>query len=236
MNDYRIVTAGDSALVVEFAEAIDQAVNDRAVSLAHRLTATALDGVRDVVPTYRSVGVYFDPLRANVDSIVAEVKRRVAEPTGSAAEPTRAVIRIPVTYGGEAGPDLADVAAFGGISEEEVVRSHTSRVYRVYMLGFIPGFAYMGSVEPIIAAPRRTVPRVRVPAGSVGIAGSQTAVYPSETPGGWQLIGRTSLKLFDLSRANPFLLEPGDAVQFYSVEASQREAHPDPAANDGEAA
>ena len=120
-------------------------------------------------------------------------------------------------YGGEHGPDLGDVAAFAGLSEAEVVAKHVAVFYRVFMMGFVPGFPYMGTVDATIAVPRRTTPRVRVPAGSVGIAGSQTGIYPTETPGGWQLIGRTDVHLFDLSRPAPFLLKAGDTVQFYPV-------------------
>ena len=128
---------------------------------------------------------------------------------------------MPVCYSGEFGPDLADVAAFGGITEAETVRLHTSRTYRVFMLGFSPGFTYMGSVDGRIAAPRLSAPRVRVPAGSVGIAGVQTGIYPAPTPGGWQIVGRTPLKPFDLERPEPFLFKPGDAVQFYAIEPSE---------------
>ena len=147
--------------------------------------------------------------------------RTVGDPSPSPYGAPVAPIRVPVCYAGEFGPDLADVAAFGGITEAETVRLHTSRTYRVFMLGFSPGFTYMGSVDGRIAAPRLPAPRVRVPAGSVGIAGVQTGIYPAPTPGGWQIVGRTPLKPFDLERPEPFLFKPGDAVQFYAIEPSE---------------
>jgi inhibitor of KinA len=136
---------------------------------------------------------------------------------------------VPVCYGGEFGPDLAAVAAFGGVAAADVIRLHAARTYRVYMLGFVPGFAYMGTVDERIAAPRRAEPRPRVPAGSVGIAGSQTGIYPSSTPGGWQLVGRTPIAPFDLSRARPFLFDAGVSVRFHPIEPAEyarlRNAH-----------
>jgi inhibitor of KinA len=130
-------------------------------------------------------------------------------------------VRIPVCYGGEFGPDLSAVAAFGHVAEEEVIRLHASTPYRVFMLGFVPGFAYLGLVDDQIAAPRRATPRVRVPRGSVGIAGAQTGVYPAETPGGWQLVGRTPVKPNDPIRKEPFLMQPGDVVQFYAIDRAE---------------
>lgn len=217
---FRIVAAGDAMFVVEFEERIDRGVNARVQALAKAIRAAAIAGVRDIVPAIRSVAVYFDPLR--VDPVV--LRRRVEEEAGRAApldEPERPTIRIPVCYGGEFGPDLHDVAAFAGISEDEVIALHTGNTYQVFMLGFVPGFAYLGTVDDRIASPRRATPRVRVPAGSVGIAGVQTGIYPSETPGGWQLVGRTPVRLFDLDRPDPCLLEPGDRVQFYRIDASE---------------
>ena len=211
--------AGDSALIVEFEERIDPAVNARAIALADAVRATAIAGIRDVVPTYRSVAVYFDPLSTNYDALVASLERGAAQPV---VEPSdRVPIRIPVCYGGDFGPDIARVAEFGHMNEGDVVAIHSSASYRVFMLGFVPGFAYMGIVDARIAVPRRATPRVRVPQGSVGIAGVQTGVYPAETPGGWQLIGRTPVNLVDLSRAEPFLLKAGDAVQFFPVDRGE---------------
>ena len=217
---FRVVPAGDSAIIVEFEERIDPAVNARTIACAEAIQGADLPGVRDVVPTYRSVAIYFDPLRTNGDLLMETVDRSAAL-ASSALETVRAPVRIPVCYGADLGPDLALVAAFAGMQEQDVIRVHTATTYRVFMLGFVPGFAYLGIVDARIAMPRHSTPRVRVPLGSVGIAGVQTGVYPAETPGGWQLIGRTPVKPFDPARAEPFLMRAGDAVQFYSIERSE---------------
>lgn len=223
MSDYRVVAAGDSALVVEFEERIDAAVNARTIAFAEAVHAAQLPGVRDVVPTYRSTAIYFDPLRTDSIALHTCIEREAARPPApraAAAEP----VRIPVCYGGELGPDLPAVAEFAKAKEDDVVRLHTAATYRVFMLGFVPGFAYLGIVDDRIAMARRSTPRVRVPAGSVGIAGVQTGIYPAETPGGWQLIGRTPMKPFDPSRANPFLMKAGDSVQFYPIDRREYDA------------
>jgi inhibitor of KinA len=217
---YRIVHAGDSAVIVEFEERIDPDVNARAIACAEAIQAAGVAGVRDVVPTYRSVAVYFDPLRTDNDALTVCLEAAAGAPAAAAAV-ARTSVRIPVCYGGDLGPDLAGVASFAGISETEVVRVHTGAAYRVFMLGFVPGFAYLGIVDHRIAMPRHATPRVRVPAGSVGIAGVQTGVYSGETPGGWQLIGRTPVKPFDPARSDPFLLKAGDSVQFYSIDRGE---------------
>lgn len=216
-DDFQIVPAGDAVLIVQFAERVDPIVNARVIALAERLGAVASLGILDVVPTFRSVAVYFDPLRTDHDRLLAELRRLASTDIPVDARP-REPIQIPVEYGGSYGPDLAEVARFAKVTEDEVVRLHTAVTYRVFMLGFVPGFAYMGSVDQRIAAPRRQTPRTAVPMGSVGIAGVQTGIYPSELPGGWQLIGRTTVKLFDLSRTEPSLFKPGDAVRFVAVD------------------
>jgi KipI family sensor histidine kinase inhibitor len=222
ITDARILTAGDSVVIVEFEELIDLAVNARAIALAARIESAAIAGVRDVVPTYRSVAVYFDPLRTDYDALYGTLEREARRPATQAAA-ARKPVRIPVCYGGDYGPDLAAVAAFAGLSEADVVGLHTGATYHVFMLGFVPGFAYMGIVDERIAMARHSTPRVRVPAGTVAIAGIQTGIYPAETPGGWQLIGRTPLKSFDALRPEPFLVAAGDAVQFYAIDRSQYE-------------
>ena len=216
MSDFRIVSAGDSVVIIEFEERIDTAINERAIALAEAIHMAGIDGVRDVVPTFRSVAIYFDPLHTDFDAVTNCIEREVARPTQPPPD-ARIPLRIPVSYGGEFGPDLAAVAAFANMSEADVVGAHTGTTYRVFMLGFVPGFAYLGIVDPRIAMPRRSSPRVRVPIGSVGIAGVQTGIYPAETPGGWQLIGRTPVLPFDPDRGEPFLMRAGDAVQFYPV-------------------
>jgi inhibitor of KinA len=222
VSQYRIVPAGDSVVIVEFEEKIDPGVNARTIACANAIERARIDGVRDVVPTYRSVAVYFDPLHTDSDALMEAIAHEAERPSPDAAAAT-APVRIPVCYGGEFGPDLASVATFAGVSPDEVVRMHTAATYRVFMLGFVPGFAYLGLVDERIAMPRHATPRVRVPAGSVGIAGVQTGIYPAETPGGWQLIGRTPSKPFDAARSEPFLMKAGDAVQFYPIDRSEFE-------------
>jgi inhibitor of KinA len=219
-SHYRIVPAGESALIVEFEERIDPAVNATTIACADAIQAAAIAGVRDVVPTYRSVAVYFDPLRTDTDALMERITHE-AESAGPGAVVARAPLRIPVCYGGDLGPDLPQVAAFARLSEADVVQLHAGATYRVFMLGFVPGFAYLGMVDSRIAMPRRATPRVRVPSGSVGIAGIQTGIYPAETPGGWQLIGRTPLRPYDPSRAEPFLMKAGDSVQFYPIDRAE---------------
>jgi inhibitor of KinA len=217
----RIVPAGDSAFIVEFDDRIDEAVNSRVIACAEALRARSLRGVRDIVPTYRSVAVYFDPLRTDVDGLSRCLAEE--EPSSAALRREAAAIHIPVCYGGAYGPDLAAVARWSGMTESEVVDIHTAATYRVYMLGFLPGFAYMGLVDERIAAPRHATPRLRVPQGSVGVAGRQTGIYSLESPGGWQLLGKTPLKPFDLNRPNPSLFAAGDAVHFHRIDTSEFE-------------
>jgi inhibitor of KinA len=221
MGPFRIQPAGDAALVVEVPEAIDPEINAWCVALSRSLAAGLGAAARDIVIGYCSVTVYFDPLAVDASWLESEIARRAAAVDASSMV-GGAVVEVPVSYGGEAGPDLADVAAFARCSEAEAIAIHAGREYRVYLVGFVPGFAYMAEVDPRIAAPRRPSPRTAVPAGSVAIAGGQTGVYPSVTPGGWNLIGRTPLRPFDPQRSEPCLFKPGDVVRFRPVASSGR--------------
>lgn len=212
----RVLPAGDAAMTVEFEETIDPGINDRVLAFARGVERLALPGVIETVPTYRSATVYFDPILVDAGSL-AERLKALAEALPPPPSQVRRTVQIPVVYGGESGPDLADVAAFARLSVEEAIALHASVCYRVYLLGFVPGFPYMGPVPDALAMPRLAEPRARVPAGSVGIAGSQTGIYPIESPGGWRLIGRTPLRMYDKSRLQPFLLEAGDWVQFLPI-------------------
>lgn len=218
---------GDAAMVVALEARIDPAISVRCVAVADAVRRRRAVGVRDVVEAFATVTVHFDPLHVaatDLARLIGQVVRGATPASGArAAAGRRAATCLPVCYGGEHGPDLAEVARFGSCSEAEVIERHRRVSYRVYMLGFQPGFAYLGSVDPRIAAPRRATPRVRVPAGSVGIAGRQTGVYPVESPGGWQLIGRTPVPMFDPQRESPFLLRAGDTVRFEPVDAASYE-------------
>ena len=218
----RVAAAGDSALVAEFPGRIDPEINDRAAALAQRLRWRWGGILRDVVVGYCTVTVYFDPLQVDAPWLESEIQA-AAGPARQAPRTDRAVVDVPVCYEGDLAPDLDDVARFGGCSPDEVVALHTNRTYRVYMLGFIPGFAYLAEVDPRIAAPRRAAPRTEVPAGAVAIAGGQTGIYPAVTPGGWNIIGRTRKKPYDPGRPVPFLFGVGDEVRFRPVSRAEFE-------------
>jgi KipI family sensor histidine kinase inhibitor len=214
MTSFQISPCGDSMLLVEFEATIDPLVNERVIALGAKLRRRGARGILDVVPGYRALGVHFDPLQTDLAALERAITADAASIETMPSVSARAAVEIPVQYGGEMGPDLEAVASQTGLSVDEVVERHMGRLYRVYMLGFVPGFAYMGRVDPSIAVPRHRVPRERVPAGSVGIAGEQTGVYPIETPGGWHLIGRTRTTMFNPLASPPSLLQPGDLVRF----------------------
>jgi inhibitor of KinA len=218
----RVAAAGDAALVVELPSRIDPAINDRARSLAQCLDAKWGAILRDVVIGYCTVTVYFDPARVDGRWLESELKSLAASADESIAS-AGALVQVPVCYEGDLAPDLDDVAAFAGCSHEEVVALHAGREYRVYMVGFVPGFAYMAEVDARIAAPRRPTPRTDVPAGSVAIAGGQTGVYPTVTPGGWNIVGRTPVKPFNPARPEPFLFQVGDRVRFARISRDEFE-------------
>ncbi len=216
LDTCRLLPLGDAALTVEFGRAIDPLLSARVLAFAGAVRAQAWPGVLDVVPTYAAATVHVDPLRLPVEALMERVRGLLTVGLDGAVA-AGARHRIPVLYGGEWGPDLAEVAAFAELSEAAAVALHTSVSYRVYMLGFSPGFPYMGTVPEPIAMPRLSTPRTSVPAGSIGIAGNQTGIYPISTPGGWRIIGRTPLRLFRRKQAQPFLLRPGDVVTFEPV-------------------
>jgi inhibitor of KinA len=223
--DVRVVPAGDAAVRVELPDRIDPAISDRAVALAEAIRREGAGLVRDVVVGYSTVTAYFDPLHIDPANVEAELTRLAAAGAAAPAR-TEAVVDVPVCYGGEEGPDLAGVASAAGLTEAAAIAIHSGLTYRVYVVGFVPGFAYMAAVDPRLALPRRATPRTRVPAGSVAIAAGQTGIYPSETPGGWHLIGRTPLKPYDAARAQPFAFKVGDRVRFHAIDRDtfQRES------------
>jgi KipI family sensor histidine kinase inhibitor len=215
----RLSALGDSAIVLTLAESVDAAAIARTRRLATELERHRPAGVADVVPAFASVTVFYDVTRiAGFDALCAELEKTAAR---CAAELSTAVprhVEIPVCYGGEFGPDLADVATHAGLSAAEAVAVHAGAVYEVHAIGFVPGFAYLGGLPEKLHTPRRATPRRVVPPGSVGIGGNQTGVYPLATPGGWNLIGRTPLCLFDPTRNEPALLRAGDRVRFCAIE------------------
>ncbi len=222
METLRYLSQGETGLVVEFGETIDPLVNSRVHALARTIASEYKQLVAAVVPTYRSLLIFFDPLQMSRSDLIAkiDVLAKAAESKESPAVAAKIVV-IPTLYGGEAGPDLEFVANHNQLSPAEVIRIHCSVPYRIYMIGFTPGFPYLGGMSERIAAPRLKVPRTKIPAGSVGIAGAQTGLYPVESPGGWQLIGRTPLKVFNPDREQPFLYSAGDFLQFEPISADE---------------
>ncbi len=214
---FRIVPAGDAALVIAVGDAAHRRANPTAIALARLLSVAGLPGVRDVVPTTRSVGVHFDPVQTTADVLSSLLTSLIDGAALEAVDEGRTV-DVPVCYGGAHGPDLGDVARHAGVDEATVMAMHQRQTYVVAMVGFAPGFAYLGDVEAQIAMPRRAQPRARVAAGSVGIAETQTGIYPFEMPGGWQIIGRTPFRPCDFRRTDPFLLTPGDRVRFRVID------------------
>jgi inhibitor of KinA len=211
-----IVPLGDAAILVGFGDRIDSNVFAHVRALAEYLDTHPLPGLIEYVPAYAALALFYDPLRWSFPEFCTEVRRIVAGlPVRPDAQPR--TVEIPVCYGGDFGPDLALVAQHNRLTEAEVVSIHTDAEYLTYMIGFAPGFPYLGGMSPRIAAPRHRSPRVRVPAGSVGIAGTQTGIYSLETPGGWQLIGRTPRRLFRPWEDPPSLLRAGDRVRFRRI-------------------
>jgi len=210
------IPCGDAALLVTFGETIELATNRQAHALAHLLQPELLPGLGEAVPGYTTLLVHYDPLQLDYAQVLALVQRRsaLALQAGESILPAARRVEVPVFYGGALGPDLEFVAKHNGLQPDDVIRRHTSRDYPVYLVGFTPGFPYLGGLDASIAAPRLPSPRQQVPAGSVGIAGQQTGIYSVEAPGGWRLIGWTPLKLFDPARQPPSLLAPGDVVRF----------------------
>lgn len=212
-RDRRILPAGDAAMVVEFGSEIDPEINCKVQVLNAQVQQ--LEGVIETVPTFRSLMILYDPLRLSYGRLRRIVKR-IPVNAETSSKPNR-VVEIPVCYGGAYGDDLKDVATHADLTEEAVIQLHSSREYPVYMIGFLPGFPYLGGMDPRLETPRLTSPRTAIPAGSVGIGGAQTGIYPLESPGGWRLIGRTPLKLYDPARKDPVLLRAGDVLRFIPI-------------------
>lgn len=222
----RILICGEDALVVEFGDAVDPAINDRVYALAESVEAAGHASVVELVPTYRSLLVQYDVELSTVDdmtSFLDGLVGRMGPVKDNDDNGPRRIYELPVKYGGEQGEDLDDVAEHAGVTADEVIAIHSGTDYRVFMLGFAPGFPYLGGMDERIATPRLASPRVRVPAGSVGIAESQTGVYPMASPGGWRLIGNTPVSLFDPASDPPVPFLPGSFIRFVPVTSEEAE-------------
>ena len=212
----RIRLSGDRAILVEYGDAIDPAVNEKVRAMTALVNRSLPEGVEAVIPAYRNLSILYDPLvtaPARILSHLLGLEARLRE----IEIPKPRTVEIPVLYGGEFGPDIGFVAEHSGLSVDEVIAIHAGTVYPIYMIGFTPGFCYLGGLDSRIHAPRRKTPRTLLPGGSVGIAEAQTGMYPVDSPGGWQIIGRTPLRLFAPERETPFLYDPGDLIRFVPI-------------------
>ena len=209
----RIASLGDSSVLVQLGDGIDFIINQRVHTLANLIDSSALAGIIETVPAYATLLVHYDPLILSYAQVKNYLRARIAQVEESDSRKPRQV-EVPVRYGGEYGPDLEFVASHCDLQIDDVIRLHTERIYTIFMMGFTPGFPYMGKLDDAIITPRLQTPRTRVPAGTVAIAGSQTGIYSIDSPGGWQLIGWTPLKLFAPETDSPFLFSPGDEVKF----------------------
>lgn len=213
----KYLLAGDKAIVVEFGDIIDEDINRKVINLMKNIESSSLiNSIYEMIPTYRSLMIIYNPLKITFNDLINSVKNiecnlKVLD------KREKNIIKIPVLYGNDYGPDIDTVAKHNRLSIEEVIRLHSEAEYLVYMLGFTPGFTYLGGMNNKLETPRLYNPRVKIPEGSVGIAGKQTGVYPIESPGGWQLIGRTPIKLYNPKRENPILLKAGDYVKFTPI-------------------
>jgi KipI family sensor histidine kinase inhibitor len=218
----KYIPSGDSALIIKAGDVISEEVNLTVRKLLKRLEEENIQGITDFIPSYNELMVCYDPAKTGYRRLLESLRACAADP-GAILLPPAEVVHVPVLYGGEAGPDLHHVAEYNGLRKEDVIRIHSSVDCLVYMLGFTPGFCYLGGMDKRIATPRQETPRVKIPAGSVGIAGEQTGIYPLESPGGWQLIGRTPLQLFNPDNKPEFLFSAGDYIRFYPVDMAEYE-------------
>jgi len=209
----RIVPLGDSSVIVQFGDEIDFTINQRVHALGSVIEATSINGIVETVPAYATLLVHYDPLILSFTQIKNHLQEKIAQVDEMTSRKFR-LIEVPVRYGGEYGIDLEVVAAYLQISAEDVIRIHSDKIYTIYMMGFTPGFPYMGKLDDALVMPRLETPRTRVPAGTVAIAGSQTGIYSIDSPGGWRLIGWTPLRLFNPESDSPFLFAPSDEVKF----------------------
>lgn len=216
LKEYSFYALGDSAIVIQLGDQIDPIINAKIRSICEWLDEYTFEGFVEYVPAYTTVTIYYQPWKIGYEELSEMIGEMLNEISGT-SELRNKVIEIPVSYGGVGGPDLEIVASHNNLTVQEVVSLHSNINYLVYMIGFAPGFPYLGGLDQKISTPRKANPRSKIPAGSVGIAGMQTGIYPIETPGGWQIIGRTPIALFDLERASPSLLKAGDFVRFKPI-------------------
>ena len=216
MQDIRILTAGDSSILIEFGKEISPEINQKIAATVQLIKDQQIEGVVDVIPAFCSLLINYDPRVVLYDQICERMKG-LANMDAKTGAGSKRIFEIPVCYGGKYGPDIDTIADNAGLSVEEVIKIHSSKDYLIYMLGFLPGFCYLGGLDERIHTPRLANPRIKIPAGSVGIGGSQTGIYPLDSPGGWQLMGMTPVKTYNPARETPILVQAGDYIRFVSI-------------------
>ena len=219
MANMRLLPAGDRALVAEFGNKIDPEVNDQVHALAGSLEKACPAGITELVPTFRSLLIHYDPDVLSYDQLKKKVEE-LEKDCHFASDTKRRVLHIPCCYGSHFGPDLPFMEKYTGLTRDEIIFLHSSRDYRIYMLGFLPGFVYLGGLDKRLEMPRLSTPRVKIPGGSVGIGGNQTGVYPMDSPGGWRLMGSTPVNFYDPLRQEPVLCSSGDYIRFVPITSS----------------
>ena len=227
----KFLTAGDSAIVMEFGDTIEKEINAKIAAVVENLKKKNIDGILDILPTYRSILINYDPVKISYGEMVETLKGLSKSDKANESDEVR-LIEIPTLYGKEYGPDIDFVAENANLSVDEVIKIHSGTDYLVYMMGFIPGFTYLGGLDERIATPRLKSPRLKIDAGSVGIAANQTGMYPLESPGGWQLIGRTPLKLFDDTKEPPVFIQAGDYIRYVPIDRKEYDEIEKEVAND----
>lgn len=214
--DIKLMPAGDSALVVEFGDKIDENVNAHVHALARKIEEQHIEGIVEVVPTFRSVLVQYDVFVCSYSKI-SDMILGLADHLDGFDKTTKKIVKIPCCYGARFGPDLADMEKLTGLDRDEIIAIHSATDYKIYMLGFLPGFVYLGGLDKRIEVPRLKTPRVKIRKGAVGIGGNQTGIYPMDSPGGWRLMGATPIDLYDENREPPILLAAGEYIRFVPI-------------------
>lgn len=222
MTSYRLLPVGDCGLTVEFGNCISEEINRKVSAFCRAFSEHPIRGVREVVPTFRSVTIYYDCGQISFRRLEWKVKRMIRT-LADTDEHSGRIFIIPVCYEPPFAPDMERVMAHTGLTAEEIIRRHSAPDYLIYMLGFLPGFAYLGGLDPLIETPRLPSPRTKIETGSVGISGEQTGIYPLDSPGGWNLIGKTPLKVYDAGRETPILYRAGDKIRFRRIDEAEYE-------------